>query len=496
MPLRAPVAWIRQALVPALGPDRHQPWVPVADVSPVVRRHQVLVPGDVAHRAVDVGDVARRVHGRQADDRADLMHPGRIAPGVGVAARALLDRAVHRPAEHVALLPRLRWPEVQEAGWRASVLEGLLAATHRPDLPVEVVEVGVAGNQPLGVERVRSRQPACEPPRDVLVVADRHERRARRGDAAHIQSRPVQLHLVELLGRRVAELRAVEEHRAVGPAVAERGHVRPSEADRAHQRRRDRRRRRGQPGLAAEVSRRRHRKRVDEPSRAEQRAVLLAAGPPGHRREEPGRARHGADLSGDPQGQDRVERLPPARPQRLRGVELDPVAVRRRPRQVDPDRCEVLDRERLRRIGERHELARHVRGAGLHVRDPRVDPRGVVAVALHERGGQAAKQRVDLGRRVEVPPDLEVHRDVVLAEDVGQVAGGRPPEELELEQPVLGGRVSGAPPELGGCVAGDGRHAECVPHDLDAGRRVLLGAGLAELGVLVAEVDVVLLLVV
>ena len=42
---------IGEPLVPALGPDRQQPRVPVADVAAVIGGHQILVPGQLGRRA-------------------------------------------------------------------------------------------------------------------------------------------------------------------------------------------------------------------------------------------------------------------------------------------------------------------------------------------------------------------------------------------------------------------------------------------------------------
>src|SRR2546421_194979 len=93
-------------------------------------------------------------------------------------------------------------------------------------------------------------------------------------------------------------------------------------------------------------------------------------------------------------------------------------------------------RNRRARSGraERGEFAREIARVALGVRDPGVDPGGVVAIALDELRRQARDERVELLGGVEVTPHLEVHRDVALAEDLRQVAGRRASEELELEQ--------------------------------------------------------------
>src|SRR5207248_7839368 len=96
-------------------------------------------------------------------------------------------------------------------------------------------------------------------------------------------------------------------------------------------------------------------------------------------------------------------------------------------------------------------------------------PGQVALVAGLEGGRQRGDYRVDFGGRVEVAPRLDVHRDVALAEDLGEVPGGGAPEDLELEQPVLRRRVAGAPPEVGVGVARDRRDAECVADDPHAG---------------------------
>src|SRR5205823_10130210 len=134
-----------------------------------------------------------------------------------------------------------------------------------------------------------------------------------------------------------------------------------------------------------------------------------------------------AHLPGDAQRQDPVEGASAACIEGTHVLELGAVAVGSRARQVDADRREVLDGEGTGRLAHGGELAGEVERVGHRLVHPGVDPGQVALVAGLEGGRQRGDYRVDLGGRVEVAPRLDVHRDVALAQDLGEVPGGGAP---------------------------------------------------------------------
>ena len=149
-------------------------------------------------------------------ERLELAHPDRVAPRVRVLARAHLDRPVHGAADPLGPRARARHDvgERQQVGRRRAVGERLVAALHLRAPRRSNRYVSPSADERLGVEVVLVGEPARVSPRDVAVVADRDQRHARRGDAAHVVAGRVHLELDEQLGDRVAELRPVEHERA------------------------------------------------------------------------------------------------------------------------------------------------------------------------------------------------------------------------------------------------------------------------------------------
>jgi len=146
-------------------------------------------------------------------------------------------------------------------------------------------------------------------------------------------------------------------------------------------------------------------------------------------------------------------------------------------REEDADGGLLGDGEVAQRDVERGELTRQVAGVHAHVRDPRVHAFPVGLGARLEVGGEGGPHPLELRRRVVVAPGDQVVVEVAAAEDLGEPAGGRAPEQLELEEAVLRDRVTGAPPAVLHRRAGDGRHAGRVAHDPHAGPRLLGLAG-------------------
>ncbi len=180
--------------------------MPVADVPPVIGGFHVLVPGHMAERLVHARDVRRVVDSRKTAQRANLAHPGCVATRIHVTAGTRLDRSFIGPAQ----LQRHRadaWRvcddarRIEQRSWLAAIAEGLVAAAHLHDRAPVVVLVGMSGNEPLHVERVRLREAAGQAESDVGVVANCDHRRSGSGDPADVDTRPVELHLVQLLGR-------------------------------------------------------------------------------------------------------------------------------------------------------------------------------------------------------------------------------------------------------------------------------------------------------
>ncbi len=180
--------------------------------------------------------------------------------------------------------------------------------------------------------------------------------------------------------------------------------------------------------------------------------------------------------------------LAPDRAQALEVVELAAVAAGHGAGEQDADRGGVLERPVAdRQVADGGELPGHVARRRAHVGDPRVDPVAVGGEAGPQRRRELGELLVELGRRVVVAAGDDVVVDVVLAEDLGQVALGGAAEELELEEPVLGHRVAGAVPGVlvGGAV--DRRHAVGVAGDPHAGPRRAAAGRLLEAVGLVAE---------
>ena len=104
-------------------------------------------------------------------------------------------------------------------------------------------------------------------------------------------------------------------------------------------------------------------------------------------------------------------------------------------------------------------------------------------------GGELVQHLRALGGGVVVAPGDEVVVEVALAEDLREPAGRRAAEELELEEPVLGDRVAGAPPHALLVLGPDVGDAERVAGDLHVRARLLGLAGLVERRRLAPEVD-------
>ena len=170
----------------------------------------------------------------------------------------------------------------------------------------------------------------------------------------------------------------------------------------------------------------------------------------------------------------------PSSSQRLGVGEVVAVAVGRRAGQEDADREQVVERVRGRPEAEDEELTRDERRVELHVRDVGVDAGRVGRVLVLERGRKLVVHRRQLSRCVVVAPGLDVGVEIALAQNLGQVAGGRAAFELELDEAILRGRPAHAPPQIGARVGRHVGHAVVVAHDRHSGLRGLRGAARIE----------------
>ncbi len=148
--------------------------------------------------------------------------------------------------------------------------------------------------------------------------------------------------------------------------------------------------------------------------------------------------------------------------QRQRVAQLAAVAGRHGPGQEDADagrvdRRPLLDGQRA----ERDELTGHLGDArSLDLVDVRVDAVGVALRALDEALRDLIQHRLDLGVRVVVAPGDQIVVQEAGPDDLGKAARRGAPEEVELEQPVLGDRVAHAEPAVVLGLARDRRDAD------------------------------------
>jgi hypothetical protein len=323
-------------------------------------------------------------------------------------------------------------------------------------------------------------------------VADADEWDPRRADAANArQLGRVQLELDEELGDREAELGPVELVGAL--AAGDRPHERaPGAGDDPAQvgagfggRRLAGSRHRAVGGVRdrAQVG------VVEELAGPAEADLLVAPAAPGLGREGAVRLRHADPPAGRPhrvQGRE-VARL--HRGQRLCVLELDAIAGGDRAGEEDTDAGGVLEGPVVQRDAEGGELAGEVVRVRPDVLDPGVDPVAVGLRAGAQRVGELVDHPVDLGVGVIVATGDQVVVEVGRAEDLGEPAGGRALEQLELEEAVLGDRVADAPPAVVLALRGYRGDAVRVADDVHSGPRRLGFAGLAEAEGPIVEVD-------
>ena len=183
----------------------------------------------------------------------------------------------------------------------------------------------------------------------------------------------------------------------------------------------------------------------------------------------------------------------PSRPSALSARALassSPSALGHRAREEDADRARVAHRPVVGHARPAPRTRPAGRRVGAHVGDPGVDAVAVGLEARLELGRQLVELLSSSAARVEVPARDQVVVEVAPAEDLRQAALGGAAEELELEEPVLGDRVAGAPP---GVVRRSGRVIAGTPYS----SRVIVTPGaaspssprLVEQRVLEAEAD-------